>query len=65
MFDQIEVVENPNAKGEWVVEAMTEDGGILRAIFIDADAESRARDYAEIMRSQRLLHQRRFAAVSA
>lgn len=64
MLDHIEVVENPNSPGEWIVEAQTEDGGIRRAIFIDADAKSRATDYAEIMRSQRLLHQRRFAVVN-
>ena len=60
-----EVVENPENPGEWIVEALTDDGGIRRAIFIDADAKPRAFAYAEIIRSQGLLHRRRFEAVSA
>lgn len=54
MLDHIEIVENPNAKGEWIVEGQTEDGGIRRAVFIDADAKSRAENYADFMK---FLHQ--------
>jgi hypothetical protein len=64
VLNYIEVIEDPNEPGTWIVEAQTEDGGIRRAFFVDADAESRAIAYAEIMRSQRQLHQRRFAAVN-
>ena len=62
MLSDAEVVQNPDNPTEWIVEAQTEDGGIRRAIFIDADAELRARDYAEIIRSQYQLRQRRFEA---
>lgn len=62
MLSDAEVVSNPDNPNEWIVEAQTEDGGIRRAIFIDADAELRARDYAEIIRSQHQLYRRRFAA---
>ncbi|MCI4645761.1 MAG: hypothetical protein MRY64_13355 [Hyphomonadaceae bacterium] len=65
MLQDAEVVRNPDNPEEWIVEAQTEDGGVRRAIFIDADAELRARDYAEIIRSQHQLRQRRFEAVNA
>ena len=64
MLRDAEVVQNLDNPSEWIVEAQTEDGGYRRAIFIDADAESRARDYAEIIRSQYQLHQRRFGAAN-
>lgn len=64
MLAYAEVVRNPDNPKEWIVEAQTEDGGIRRAIFIDADAELRARDYAEIIQSQYRLYQRRSAAES-
>lgn len=62
MLDQIEVVESREAPGEWIVEAQTEDGGIQRAIFIDADAKSRAEEYAAFIQFLRQHHQRRSAA---
>ena len=59
MLSDAEVVQRPDNPSEWIVEAQTEDGGIRRAIFIDADAELRAHDYAAIIRSQYQLHLRR------
>lgn len=53
MLEQIEIAENPKNQGEWFVEAQTEDGGIRRALFIDADAKARAEDYARFLEGTR------------
>lgn len=55
MLGDAEVVQSRERPGEWIVEAQTDDGGMRRAIFIDQDAEARARSYAEILRSQHQL----------
>ena len=65
MLLEAEVVRSSTNPDEWIVEAQTDDGGIRRAIFIDADARQRAEDYAEIIRSQYQLHQRRSVVESA
>lgn len=54
MLAEVEVVENPTTPGEWVVEGQTEDGGIRRAIFIDANAQSRAQQYASYLKGSRM-----------
>ncbi len=59
-LSDIEVVPSVDVVGDWVVEAQTGDGGVRRVIFTDADAQERATQYAEILRSQGLLVKRRY-----
>ncbi|PHR83081.1 hypothetical protein [Henriciella sp.] len=58
-LQDVEVVQSKDVSGDWIVEAQTDDGGIRRATFTDADAELRANQYAEIIRSQGILLRRR------
>ena len=64
MYSFIEVIEDPSEKGAWIVEANLEDGGIRRALFLDADARSRALDYAAKIQPLRRSDQRRFEGVN-
>lgn len=65
MIVSAEVVQSLEDSNEWIVEALTEEGGIQRTIFIDSSARERAENYAAIMMSQYQLHQRRFEVGSA
>ena len=65
MLEHVEVVQSNEHPGEWIVEGQTSDGGIRRAIFIDADAQSRAEAYAEFIEFLRQQNQRTSEALSA